>query len=461
MIDLKNVENYRENNRIEAKKALGGLPKSLWETYSAFANTYGGVILLGVREEADKSLHPVRLPNPERLLEEFWEIINDKSKVSVNILSQNHVEIVGAGENRFISIHVPRASRLDKPVFIGVDPFLGSYRRTGEGDYRCNAEEVKSMLRDATKVAEDLRPIPDADLRALEKSSVRLYRDAVLKNRPQSSLAQLSEEAFLTKIGVLALDDKGKVRPTKAGLLMLGQWKKLKEFFPNYRLVFETRLNEEKVKKEYRENLYTFFIRVQEAFQKTLLEETALSAGIEALTNCLVNADYKAKSGIYVTNKKSGLSFSNPGGFRMSVEEAKSGGVSDPRNLGLLRLFHYVGMGTGTGSGIPNIFANWYKNGRGIPIIRESVHPERVNVILPYAMDTARKNLFKTKAGRLSFGEEEKRVIIEFITERISATVGEVSSTLHLSSTETKNILESLLEDGVLKKEGNAYALKS
>ena len=134
MIDLKNVENYRENNRIEAKKALGGLPKSLWETYSAFANTYGGVILLGVKEEADKSLHPVRLPNPEKLLEEFWEIINDKSKVSVNILSQNHVEIVGAGENRFISILVPRASRLDKPVFIGVDPFLGSYRRTGEGE---------------------------------------------------------------------------------------------------------------------------------------------------------------------------------------------------------------------------------------------------------------------------------------------------------------------------------------
>ena len=75
MIDFSKLEQYRENNRIEAKKALGGLPKSIWETYSAFANTYGGIILLGVEERADKSLHPVDLPDPDRLIREFWDIV--------------------------------------------------------------------------------------------------------------------------------------------------------------------------------------------------------------------------------------------------------------------------------------------------------------------------------------------------------------------------------------------------
>lgn len=148
MDTLKFLEEYREDNRIEAKQATGGLPLSLWESYSSFANTLGGVILLGVVEEPDKSLRSVRLLDPQGLVEEFWEIINDPEKVSANILSPEDVTIVRSGGHDIVVIFVPRANFRQRPVYIGNDPYSGSYYRRGEGDCRMPHGEVEAMLRD-------------------------------------------------------------------------------------------------------------------------------------------------------------------------------------------------------------------------------------------------------------------------------------------------------------------------
>ena len=57
----------------------------------------------------------------------------------------------------------------------------------------------------------------------------------------------------------------------------------------------------------------------------------------EALANCLTNADYNERRGVVFLWKEDGLHFSNPGGFRVGLEDAYIGGNSDPRNETMMK----------------------------------------------------------------------------------------------------------------------------
>ena len=138
---------YRENGYVEAKEALGGLPESLWETYSAFANAKGGVILLGVGENPDHSFRILELLDPEGLLEEFWAILRNPEYVSVNLLKEEDVQVLREEGKCIIAIFVPEAPPEQKPVHLLRDPWRHSYRRVGEADKRCSREEVEQMLK--------------------------------------------------------------------------------------------------------------------------------------------------------------------------------------------------------------------------------------------------------------------------------------------------------------------------
>ena len=124
--DMSQFDSYREDNRREVKKAQGGLPTSLWETYSAFANCYGGVIILGVKENKDGSWYMTGLDNAAKLRKDFWDTINNKNKVSVNLLTDNDIEIFEENNGIIMVIHVPKAKREQKPVYINGDMFRGT-----------------------------------------------------------------------------------------------------------------------------------------------------------------------------------------------------------------------------------------------------------------------------------------------------------------------------------------------
>src|SRR5690606_8248761 len=130
---------YYEGADVEYKSAKGGLPSSLWETYSAFANTGGGTIWLGVVQRDDARLDIQGIQNAEKLRTDLWNMLNNREKVSRKLLTASDVRVVPlpGSDRALLSIRVPQAGFRERPVYVGQNPFTGTYRRDHEGDYRC------------------------------------------------------------------------------------------------------------------------------------------------------------------------------------------------------------------------------------------------------------------------------------------------------------------------------------
>ncbi|MBQ3193247.1 MAG: ATP-binding protein [Oscillospiraceae bacterium] len=155
MLDIYHLRQYRESSRLEAKEALGGLPESIWETYSGFANADGGIILLGVKELPDRSLQALDLLDPQWLIEDFLAILRDPDRVSRNILGEDSIRIHTVEGRQIIAISVPAAQTREKPVYLNRNPYRETYCRRGDADCRCTREEVDAMFLAAGKLPED------------------------------------------------------------------------------------------------------------------------------------------------------------------------------------------------------------------------------------------------------------------------------------------------------------------
>lgn len=449
MINLANVEKYRENNRIEAKRALGGLPYSVWETYSSFANTMGGVILLGVEEGKDKSFHAVDLPNPQKLVDKFWRQLNDTRRVSVNILTKNNVRVVRVGGKRIVVIEVPRAHRADKPVYIENDMMHGTYRRGGEGDYRCTPEEIAAMRRDAAERSQDMNLLEHLSISDLCEDTIADYRAEMRALRPGHALERCSNNELLIQLNGAGTGQDGVLHPSMAGLLMFGKHEAILRVLKDYRVAF-SKTGSDAGDLPY--NLYRFSRHVMGDFSlRFSRSETARNAIREALTNCLVNADYRSLGGVLVECLPDALRFSNPGGFRIDPDKAREGGVSDTRNKALSRMFSLIGMGAGVGGGIPRMLAGWRRGARPTPFFSESFDPERTTLTLPLKRATAQQTGGKRRAMPAAY---TKQMLAEYLTNVICADASQISAALGLSLSSVRHYLAAMRGEGIVIAEG-------
>ena len=219
-------------------------------------------------------------------------------------------------------------------------------------------------------------------------------------------------------------------------------------------------------------NVFDFYSYVKDRIAAGLEEQKAVVAALqETLQNCLVNADYRGVGGVVIVKSRDRISVSNPGGFRINLADAKNGGVSDPRNAALARMFHLLNIGDGSGDGILNMFCT--ENGKRtlIPEITESFAPERITVI--FDLTGKKKNMRRKKAGAkvkavkvsgrsLAMKQLEKERIIEYLTYHVCGGVTELAEALSVKPQRMKQCLAELTAEGiVMKEEADVYGLKA
>jgi ATP-dependent DNA helicase RecG len=160
-----------EDQDVEFKLAEGGLPKSLWETISAFANTEGGTVVLGVAEKGERH-EIVGVRSPAKLIKAFWDGHNNPQKFSPAICTEGDVQPVPIDGRELLLIRVRRAARAQRPVFVNGNPLTGTYKRNFEGDYHCTEAEVRQMLRDASDEPQDGAVLEGFGLEDLDAESL-------------------------------------------------------------------------------------------------------------------------------------------------------------------------------------------------------------------------------------------------------------------------------------------------
>lgn len=396
-----------EDQDIEFKLADGGLPKALWESFSAFANTEGGTIVLGVAEKGGEHEF-VGLRSANRLVKTFWDAHNNPQKLSSPVCTDSDVTVHRWEGKDLLFIRVPRATRTQRPVFINGNPLTGTFKRNFEGDYRCTESEVRQMLRDASDELQDAGIVEGFRLEDLDSESLKAFRNRFGSREPDHPFLALDDKELLRQLGGWRLDrSTGREGLTLAGLLMFGTERGLLDALPRYQVDYQEQLSDDPERRwtyrltvdgKWAPNLFNFYYRVYPRLvdglavpfklddRATRVDETHVHEALrEALVNTLIHADHQSSRPISVIKRRDTFMFLNPGRLRIPREALYQGGISDPRNPSLQKMFQMLGLGEKAGSGFQKILRAWREQHWLIPLVSENAALEMTQVWLPLA----------------------------------------------------------------------------
>lgn len=398
-----------ESDEVEFKSAEGGFPKDFWKSYSSFANTNGGIIILGVKERKGKfhydGLNDLQLISYQK---EFWNNVNNSQKVSANLLQNKDVCEYELDGNKVLCFNIPPAERKLKPLHLTPNPFGNTYKRNYEGDYVCRDEEVRRMLADADlSFSPDSRILHGYSIDDLDMSSLKQYRQIFATLRPSHPWITLADVEFLEQIGGYKKDRKSdKQGFTLAGVLMFGKFLSITDeeccpkFFPDYREIFseseETRWTDRIYPDgTWETNLFQFYKLVYPKLSSRLpkpfqlikgqrLEDTQAHTALrEAFVNALIHTDYSAPGSIIIKSSSNSFTFTNPGTLLVTLSQFYKGGISQCRNTNLQKMFLMMGTAERAGSGVSKILSGWSSLHWRRPYVSAEMEPDRIVLEMP------------------------------------------------------------------------------
>lgn len=480
--DIKDLMLYGERINIEYKEAAGDLPKSLWETYSAFANTIGGVIVLGIKEHRNRyeedRFEIKGVTDADKMLKSFWDTINS-DKVSRNILFDDDVECIDYEGKTLIAIHVPMANYTMRPVYINKNLLSGSFKRNYEGDYHCTDEEVKSMLRDANENGNDGLMLENYDMNDIDLPTLHAYRNHFKISNLDHVFNHLDDKEFLRNMGGMTTDRITRREGlTMAGLMMFGKGLPVRDRFDNIRMDYIDKTNligdsrwSDRLTYDgtWENNLFNFFTRVMPKLTADLkrpfklegmerIDDTPVHKAVrEAMTNMIIHADLFITGVLKVEKHDKEFLFSNPGSLKLPIEDIMNGGNSKARNPRIQNMLRMIGFGDNIGSGYPTILRAWKDEHWRKPTLLDRTELRQVDLTMPMISLLPESVLNAMKAY---YGEEtyhamtsEEQMILAYVWNGDSISNTELQQLLGLNSIEVGKILHQMVAKQLLNKE--------
>ncbi|MCL3858658.1 RNA-binding domain-containing protein [Pediococcus pentosaceus] len=463
-----------EDEHLEYKANASKLSSDIWETISAFENTDGGLLILGVeeiRKNGRTSFTPCGLKNPQAMLDIFWSTINNK--VSESTITNNDISIIDlTNDLSIIEINVHPILPEKRPVFLNGN-VTSTFFRKGATDLKATSDELKILIRNADDQL-DTQIMDGYSADDLEMDDVQAYRK-ILISRPQySNYAEYDISTFLEKIGVISKKYDGTADKgiTAGGLLFFGKNNAILHKFPYFQLDFFDKTDPSKrwIKRissiEDNLNIFSFFTNTMNYISSSLKDPFELNNQLEridtegsmqvalreALLNMLMHADYYSDIPLETNSFINYYEFVNPGQMKIPSSDFFTTNRSRTRNAVISKLFVQMGRAERAGHGGTKIYEAAQMNNFREPKITTNL---RSTTLAIWKVDYADSFSGKT------INDHERTILKHIVTNgnRLQSRKDIEESTKLTRSIVSRNLL-SLLDKEILIKVGTGRTTK-